>query len=649
MWSVAGGCMGRAQNVYFPFFVRRRWEKDTQIIPYLKISNLFLDQQRDKEKKYLVFYNRKNLEKIKQIKSNRYIPFVEPTNDYLPQTTFVIDFDINQDLPEVNEKIVRGFNKLYEALNGKCLLVRSSSGTGWHVIFVTNGNIEPKNYQQLQKDIIKNVFQDVEDYIDYNASLSKRQGFYHLAYFPEWIENGYINLTKKDQGKNRNFWTKKITLDPFEIHALQDTIVPFNKRDVYRLNDDIAKTVEFIEKARRLNAKSIENQYLVRFINIIGEISASQSFQLKSLLTKFSFNNLKKDNPLAASVIEQNILNIAEYTGYYRAINGYLNINAELEETNSVFDFLAAVHEININKRVNDFFNSEEKNKIIFFDHEISSLNNLFVKNFDVSLINNPDKCFLMIDSFVKEALDKEDVARLKSIKRFIKFVFEFKSQKTDNTESKFVFQSNENFVNTFLETAFNQNFDSLSISKQNQQTLKKIWREEQEWLKTGFNNLLSYIFQLKIAQNNIFIDIGLEDFKKHWNTHERRATALRQLLMPSLSKGVNEYKPHWKRRGFMIDWLFFDNFLSKNFMFTPKYLANKMGNGNTWSVIRMYAKPLVANYGLYEACKIFNEAIWLSQAKHKKQRIREFALFARKISKQLQEQKCKLQAQTAV
>lgn len=640
--------MSRAQNLYFPFFVRRKWEKDNQIIPYLKISSLLLDKEKNKEKKYLVFYNRKNLEKIKQIKTNRYIPFVEPTNDYSLQTTFVIDFDIKQDLPEINQKILDGFAQLHSIMNGKCLLVRSASGTGWHIIFVANGNIEPKNYQQLQKDIINNLFKEVEEYIDYNASLSKRQGFYHLSYFPEWIQNGYINITKKDQGKNRSFWTNKITLDPFEIHFLQDNLVPFNQRDAYRLDSDIIKTLQFINRANEINNQSIQNQYLHRLINIIGEISESKNFQLKNLLTKFHFEFIKTHYPNAAIVIQKDILHIARYVGYYRAIDEFLYTKKIFQESNDIHKFVLSIKEINLNKKVNIFFNSGEKDKISFFEPEITLLNNLFIDCFDISLVNNPAKCFAILDSYVKCFEEKSEINCIQSIKRFIKFIFEIKNleRKTDQFEVNF--QINEEKVCKFLDCIFQSDLSDLAISKHNQQTLKKIWREEKNWLLNGFKNLIASIYQLKIAQNNIFIDIGLEDFKKYWNTHERRAIALRQLLMPNLSKDINEYKPHWKRRGFMIDWQIISNFCIKNFVFTAKYLADKMGNGNTWAVIRSYAKPLVINYGLYEACKIFNEAIWLSEAKNKKQRIREFALFARKISKQLQEQKCKLPAQMA-
>ena len=640
--------MSRAQNVYFPFFVRRKWEKDNQIIPYLKISSLLLDKEKNKEKKYLVFYNRKNLEKIKQIKANRYIPFVEPTNDYSLQTTFVIDFDIKQDSPEINAKILEGFSTLHSILNGKCLLIRSASGTGWHIIFVTNGNIEPKNYQQLQKDIISNLFAEIEEYIDYNASLSKRQGFYHLSYFPEWIERGYVNITKKDQGKKRNFWTSKITLDPFEIHSLQDNLVPFNKRDCYRLDSDIIKTLQFINRANEINNQSIQNQYINRFINLIGEISESKNFQLKNLLAKYNLAFIESNYPNAANIIQKDILSIARYVGYYRAINEFLCAKKTFQESNDIHKFMLSLKDINFNKKVNEFFSSNEKDKILFFESEITLLNNLFIDCFDISLVNNPSKSYEMLDSYIEFFQEKNQINLIQSIKRFIKFIFEIKNgKKTNYLQSNFEINEDSAFI--FLDRLFTEDFTNLSISKHNQQSLKKIWREEKQWLLVGFKNLIAAIYQLKVAQNNIFIDIGLEDFKKYWNTHERKAIALRQLIMPRLSKDINEYKPHWKRRGFMVDWHTVSNFCVKNFTFTPKYLADKMGNGNTWTVIRSYAKPLVANYGLYEACKIFNEAIWLSEAKNKKQRIREFALFARKISKQLQEQKCRLQAQTVV
>lgn len=638
--------MGRAQNIYFPFFVRRRWEKDNQIIPYLKICNLFLDRQRSKDKKYLVFYNRKNLQKIKQIKNNKYIPFVEPTNDYLTQTTFVIDFDLKEELPGVNEKILDGYQKLNEFLNDKCLLVRSSSGFGWHIIFVANGNIEPKNYQQLQKDIINFLFSGIEEYIDYNASLSKKQGFYHLAHFPDWIENGYINITQKNQGKARKFWTDKIALNTFEIHELQDKICPFQNRTVDRLDADISKTLEFIEKSYKLNVVNIQNSYLLRLTNIIGEVSQSENFQIQSLLHKYNFSSIKNKQPLAAEAIESNIRNISRYSGYYNFINRYLEIEEEYQDFFNVDLFADDLQKINLNKKVNQFFASNQKDKISYFQDEIKKVDDIFIKHAKISLIEHTQGAFNYLQGLISKNSDKNVLSGLSIAKRFIKFVFEIRNNFKLEKEDVPLFQANEQFVDSFLEKTFTQTFDHLLISKQNQQTLKKIWREERDWLKAGFNNLLFFIFRLKMSQENIFIDIGLEDFKKYWNTHERKATALRQLIMPGLAKSVNEYKPHWKRRGFMIDWIFFDNFLSKDFIFTPKYLAGKMGNGNTWQVIRIYAKPLVNNYGLYEACKIFNEAVWLSEAKNKRQRIREFAVFARKISKQLQEQKCRSQAQ---
>jgi len=640
--------MAKAQNIYFPFFVRRRWEKDTQIIPYFKINNLFLDQNKDKDKKYLVFYNKKNVERIKQIKTNRYIPFVQPTNDFLAQTTFVIDFDLKENLPEVTEKIVDGFSKLSSVLNGKCLLVKSSSGLGWHIIFVANGNIEPKNYQQLQKDIIQSLFLEIQDYIDFNASLSKKQGFYHLAYFPEWIQKGYINATKREQGKNRSFWTSKIALDSFEIHFLQDNLVPFENRDFYRLDNDLKKTVEFIDRAAAFNNQSIKIQYINRFINIVGSICESSNFQIRSLLSKYSVENINKTHTLAAQFLASDALNISKYSHYYRAFDNFINPVEQSEPVEDFNRFILLSRQINFNKIVNRYFTSGKTDKASYFEAEIKTLDNLFSDCLQISLVKNPEKCVQALDKNIELIDEKTIIGEAKAIKRFIKFVFEIKQLERKINTQKSNFILNDVFADNFLKTTFESDYTDLMISKQNEQTLKKIWREEKEWLVTGFKQLLVFILHLKIAENNVFIDIGLEDFKQFWNTHERKATALRQLIMPSLSKNINEYKPHWKRRGFMIDWKLIDNFCSTRFVFTPQYLATRMGNGNTWSIIRVYAKPLVINHGLYEACKIFNEAIWLSEAKNKKQRIREFALFARKISRQIQEQKCKLQAQMA-
>ncbi len=638
--------MAKAQNIYFPFFVRRRWEKDTQIIPYFKINNLFLDQNKDKDKKYLVFYNKKNVEKIKQIKTNRYIPFVQPTNDFLPQTTFVIDFDLKENLPEVTDKIVDGFSRLSSILNGKCLLAKSSSGIGWHIIFVANGNIEPKNYQQLQKDIIHSLFHEVHDYIDFNASLSKKQGFYHLAYFPEWIEKGYVNTTKREQGKNRNFWTAKIALDSFEIHSLQDHLIPFEKRDFYRLDNDLKKTIEFIERASTFNNQNVKNQYATRFINIVGCVLQSSNFQIQTLLSKYSIANVQKTHPLAAKFLYNDTLNISRYTLYYREFDSFLNPTECIEPVEDFNRLILLSREMNFNKSVGKYFSSGKNDKIAYFEPEIKFLDNLFLDCLQISLIQNPEKCLQLLDKNIGHVEEKQIIADARAIKRFIKFVFEIKQleRKINNQKNNFIL--NDVFIENFLKKVFESDYIDLIISKQNEQTLRKIWREEKQWLLDGFKQLLGFILHLKMAENNIFIDIGLEDFKQFWNTHERKATALRQLLMPSLSKNINEYKPHWKRRGFMVDWKLIENFCSTRFVFTPQYLASRLGNGNTWSIIRVYAKPLVINHGLYEACKIFNEAIWLSEAKNKKQRIREFALFARKISRQIQEQKCKLQAQ---
>ena len=640
--------MAKAQNIYFPFFVRRRWEKDTQIIPYFKINNLFLDQNKDKDKKYLVFYNKKNIEKIKQIKTNRYIPFVQPTNDFLPQTTFVIDFDLKEHLPEITQKIVNGFSKLNSILNGKCLLVKSSSGVGWHIIFVANGNIEPKNYQQLQKDIIQSLFNDIQDYIDFNASLSKKQGFYHLAYFPEWIENGYINITKREQGRNRNFWTSKIALDSFEIHSLQDNLIPFEKRDFYRLDNDLKKTIEFIERASTFNNQTVKNQYASRFINIIGCISQSSNFQIRSLLSKHNISNIQKTHPLSADFLSKAALSISRYTQYYREFDSFLNPEEQIEPVEDFSRLILLSKEINFNKSVNKYFGTGKIDKAFYFESEIKFLDNLFIDCLQISLIKNPEKCLKILEKNIQLIDEKQIVVEAQTIKRFIKFVFEIKQLEKKIHTQKNNFILNDELVEDFLKKVFENDYKNLSISKQNEQTLKKIWRVEKEWLMKGFKQLLAFILHLKMAENNLFIDIGLEDFKQFWNTHERKATALRQLLMPSLSKDINEYKAHWKRRGFMIDWKLIENFCSTGFVFTPQYLATRLGNGNTWSIIRVYAKPLVINHGLHEACKIFNEALWLSEAKNKKQRIREFALFARKISRQLQEQRCKSQVQTA-
>lgn len=640
--------MAKAQNIYFPFFVRRRWEKDTQIVPYIKINNLFLDQNRDKDKKYLVFYNKKNVQKIKQINANRYIPFVEPTNDFLAQTTFVIDFDLKENLPEVTEQIVRGFSRLNEILNGKCLLVKSSSGIGWHIIFVANGNIEPKNYQQLQKDIIQSLFADIQDYIDFNASLSKKQGFYHLAYFPEWIQKGYINTTKRQQGKNRNFWTSKIALDSFKIHFLQDQLVPFEQRDFSRLDNDLKKTIEFIDRAIVFNNQLVKTQYVNRFIGIIGSAFGSTNFQIKALLSKYSIENIGKTHNAVAKYLVSNALAIARYTQYYRNIDNFLNPTENLEPVENLDRLALCSKDINFNKCVNSYFSRKGGDKVSFFENEIKFLDNLFVDCLQISLIQNSQKCIEILDRCCSTIDDKDVLTQIKIIKRFIKFVFEIKHLEKKTFIQKNSYIWNEVFIENYLQTVFESSFKDTEITRQNEQTLRKIWREEKDWLIAGFKNLLSFIYPLKVAENNIFIDIGLEDFKQFWNTHERKATALRQVLMPSISKNINEYKPHWKRRGFMINWQFIDNFCTSGFVFTPQYLASRMGNGNTWSIIRVYAKPLVINYGLHEACKMFNEAIWLSEAKNKKQRIREFALFARKIAKQLQEQKCKLQAQMA-
>lgn len=156
-------------------------------------------------------------------------------------------------------------------------------------------------------------------------------------------------------------------------------------------------------------------------------------------------------------------------------------------------------------------------------------------------------------------------------------------------------------------------------INKQNVQSLNRMYKEEFEELAEGchhfFNHLRALFPKLSVGE---YIAIGLEDFQRFFETHVRKAGALRVLFMSVLAEKMNEYVACAKRRSFVINMKVLSKFVeTKGFNKLPtdaESLAKRLGNGRTWESICAFSAALYDRFGMVQAMQIWAEALEMNR-----------------------------------
>jgi len=135
-------------------------------------------------------------------------------------------------------------------------------------------------------------------------------------------------------------------------------------------------------------------------------------------------------------------------------------------------------------------------------------------------------------------------------------------------------------------------------------------------------------------------IDVGAEEFRQFFGIHIRGATALRRLIMPTVSVVNAEYIPTVKRRSYRIDP---EVIISYGFMDVDRILpsetemAESLGDGNTWEMIKRYTRTSLIKFRSRPLAEDFwSRCIDKSTANEKNKRKREISEFLEKIDSQL-------------
>jgi hypothetical protein len=170
--------------------------------------------------------------------------------------------------------------------------------------------------------------------------------------------------------------------------------------------------------------------------------------------------------------------------------------------------------------------------------------------------------------------------------------------------------------------------------------SFKNLWSSSFENLVTGTQRFLGYLLRLSPAISlGHPIDIGLADFQHFFEVPMSGAVTLRDLFVVEFSSGKGkEYIAKVKRRSYFFNKEKLEQFglIDKNNwnVFDAKWLADKLGDGKTWSSICRFG-PLTFRYlGLENSLSLWNDALDLSTANDKDLRKKDVQSFLRFLDK---------------
>lgn len=175
-------------------------------------------------------------------------------------------------------------------------------------------------------------------------------------------------------------------------------------------------------------------------------------------------------------------------------------------------------------------------------------------------------------------------------------------------------------------------------LSKDNAQTILKLFREDKKWLIAGTGAFLSRIKSLyPFLKQKKPIALGMEDFQEFFQTHTRKASALRRVYMSALAVQTNEYIPCISRKKYLINHKILENIMNfeSKTPNSPEDLIPLLGEGRTWETMRKYIKPMYESFGVSRVESIWYTALELSSAKNPEKRKQDVTSFLTRLESQ--------------
>lgn len=185
------------------------------------------------------------------------------------------------------------------------------------------------------------------------------------------------------------------------------------------------------------------------------------------------------------------------------------------------------------------------------------------------------------------------------------------------------------------------KNIDFLvkDLPKDKRQTILKMFREDLGFLERGSDAFLTRISSLyPIILKDMPVALGMEDFQEFFQTHNKKASALRHVFMSFCGNLAKDYTPCYKRREFYVDLCTIEDFIEISNSNTPSRtedLIVLLGNGRTWDTIKKFTKPMLMKLGLSKSRDIWYRALELSTANEPEKRKKDVDAFLDLLTKQ--------------
>jgi hypothetical protein len=695
-------------NIHFPISVRRLHDSDQDLVGQEKLSFLEVLEDRPKEDQYLFYYNFLNQKRTKYVQSyNRSWP--EPvyskSKERANQTTFVLDFDSIHEESEAD--LASGIANMKALLGDKCLAVRSPSG-GLHVVYFFNGKISEENYKRIQEAFVQTFFKKLSFYLDKNASLSLKYGFFHSQHIRNWANHGRLLLTPAKQTDARLFWNPKYGISADDIleilflgHPLsnrsQQTLIKdfFNEASLYNLcmrsNDEekrrrsiravqrgqailvMGQNVHYRDKSlsEEICSRAQTEEYEAYYQLVKGAVGqgvcgagglqevcggpfdreepsgsrcslgtneANQEGTCGTVLPGSSSQgdqhcdghsdrlpadhggglpgNCSAESPVeflqaVESLYQARWLSSEELGRSVQPhqVRSHGHRGKQLEESDYICLFECMREVLARSPGLGRYSPTDPGSTFRWIRHWHSSTRTgghaqeilrEFAQSCSIAWRLCHARVGMSFTDFVPESVPQADGAEVNAVE-FLKDV-----------EEK-------------LETLM-----STRVSERHKMTVRKLFREEQEFLLLGTEKLLKYLAMF--AHQDVPVALGLEDVQKMFQTHVSRAGPLRKVLMAHLMRMEKDYVPCIKRREFYLR----PDVLSKYVKVVNKQLdiEKELKDRGTWEAIRALVPASYRAFGLSVAEQMWHDALKRAQVNDLEKRLRGVSLYLQKLDK---------------
>lgn len=205
----------------------------------------------------------------------------------------------------------------------------------------------------------------------------------------------------------------------------------------------------------------------------------------------------------------------------------------------------------------------------------------------------------------------------------------------------KFKFNDQEE-IDSLIESFFDHNWRMRVGSEKYADRVWSFWKNHPERFRAGLENMFGWFARMRNKMQDRTVDIGKNMFV-YWFGSTELATYLRKLILEKLADTNHTYSPFQRTKRWFFSSSFMDawgkrfaNLISSLSNINPEKLAEKMGNGQTFTTISKTVVSLMVRWsGNARRIKsVLLEALALSSANEQRQRQRDIEKYVEKVER---------------